>query len=162
MKLMLIGHARHGKDTVAEMLSDILSFESSSMFAAKSFIFDQLKTKYGYNTVEECFEDRGNHREEWFNAIVNFNKDDLTALGKAIYKHHDIYVGLRNIDEYLALRDANVFDLTVWVDASERLPLEPATSMTLTKDLADYVIDNNQDLDNLEREVAKFRKLYLE
>jgi hypothetical protein len=35
------------------------------------------------------------------------------------------------------------------VDRSEHLPAEGSESMTLTSDMADYVIDNNSDLFNL-------------
>jgi len=67
-KLLIIGHARHGKDTLAELLRDTfeLKFVSSSQAASDIFIFDELKDKYGYTTPEECFEDRVNHRAEWY------------------------------------------------------------------------------------------------
>jgi len=47
-KLLVIGHGRHGKDTVCEILRDKYdySFESSSQFCSKLFIYDQLKDKY--------------------------------------------------------------------------------------------------------------------
>jgi hypothetical protein len=49
-KLLVIGHGRHGKDTVCEFLRDDYgySFESSSQFCSKLFIYDNLKDKYGY------------------------------------------------------------------------------------------------------------------
>ena len=44
-KLLVIGHGRHGKDTVSEILCQDfkLSFISSSMFACKKFIYNDLK-----------------------------------------------------------------------------------------------------------------------
>ena len=40
-----------------------------------------------------------------------------------------------------------LFDLIVWVDASDRLPLEPATSFNIDKSCADIIINNNGTLD---------------
>ena len=47
LKLLIIGHGRHGKDTVSEILHDNYgySFESSSQFCSKLFIFNDLKDK---------------------------------------------------------------------------------------------------------------------
>ena len=47
-KLLVIGHGRHGKDTVCEILRDKYgySFESSSQFCSKLFIYEMLKKKY--------------------------------------------------------------------------------------------------------------------
>ena len=59
-KLCIIGYARSGKDTAAEVLEGYFGVKhtSSSMAAAKIFIFEKLKDKYGYKSFEECFEDR--------------------------------------------------------------------------------------------------------
>ena len=77
---MILGSARHGKDTMAEILRDEfgMTFESSSQSAADIFLYDLLKEKYGYETSEECFEDRHNHRQEWYEAIKAYNKDGCT------------------------------------------------------------------------------------
>jgi len=85
-KFLIIGHARHGKDTFAELLQEQFDFKfkSSSQAAAEIFIYDELKEKYGYKTPEECFEDRVNHRAEWYNMICDYNKDDRAKLAKSI------------------------------------------------------------------------------
>ena len=43
-KLLIVGHGRHGKDTMAEILNEHFKFEfmSSSMSAAKIFIFPRV------------------------------------------------------------------------------------------------------------------------
>ena len=76
--LLIVGHARHGKDTVAEYLRELFgyNFESSSQAASRIFLFDALKEKYGYESPEDCFEDRVNHRAEWHDLIVEYNKKD--------------------------------------------------------------------------------------
>lgn len=151
LKLLIVGHGRHGKDTVCEILKESynFSFESSSKFCSKLFIFDMLKDQYGYATEEECYEDRHNHRTEWYNAICNYNLLDPARLGREIFSEHDIYCGLRNKKEYHAMRNTAVFDYTIWVDRSDHLPLEPKTSMTLEQWMADFTIDNNGSLADL-------------
>jgi len=150
-KLLVIGHGRHGKDTVCEYLRDKynFTFESSSKFCSKLFIFEMLKDKYGYKDEEECYNDRHNHRAEWYNAICEYNKDDAARLGKAIFAEHSIYCGLRNKLEYFEMAKQNVFDFVIWVDRSKHLPLESKDSMSLAEHIADFVIDNNGSLEEL-------------
>ena len=150
-KLLVIGHGRHGKDTVCEILRDSygFKFESSSQFCSRLFIFDQLKDLYGYTTEEDCYADRHNHRAEWYNAICAYNVPDASRLGRDIFETHDIYCGLRNKKEYHAMRNTGVFDYAVWVDRSDHLPLEDPSSMSLTQWMADFTIDNNGTLEEL-------------
>lgn len=155
MKLLIIGHARHGKDTVAEMIDDMfgLTFKSSSQAAADIFIYDELKDKYGYNTPEECFEDRVNHRAEWHDLIVDYNKEDKARLAKGILENADMYVGMRSsaeIDECLV---QGLFDYVIGV-YDPRKPHEPEDSFNI--DLfaeADLIIPNGGSLGELESKV---------
>jgi hypothetical protein len=126
------------------------SFESSSQFCSRLFIFDQLKDQYGYVTEEECYADRHNHRAEWYNAICAYNVPDASTLGRKIFQEHDIYCGLRNKKEYHAMRNTGVFDYAIWVDRSDHLPKEDPTSMSLQQWMADFTIDNNGTLSELE------------
>jgi hypothetical protein len=155
-KLLVIGHGRHGKDTVCEILRDKFgySFESSSRFCSKLFIYDMLKDKYGYTSEEECYEDRHNHRKEWYDAICDYNLGDGARLGRAIFDSHNIYCGLRNKREFHAMKNTGVFDYAIWVDRSDHLPPESKDSMSLEQWMADYTIDNNGDLEELERNVT--------
>lgn len=52
---------------------------------------------------------------------------------------------MRSKREFLASKD--LFDLVIFVDASERLPPEGKESCTITKDDADIIITNNGNLD---------------
>ena len=150
-KLLVIGHGRHGKDTVCEILHNNYgySFESSSQFCSKLFIYDMLKDKYGYANEEECYADRHNHRAEWYNAICDYNVPDAARLGREIFKAHDIYCGLRNKREFFAMQNTGVFDYAIWVDRSDHLPPESKDSMSLEQWMANFTIDNNGSLDDL-------------
>jgi len=109
-----------------------------------------LKDKYGYYNEEECYADRHNHRAEWYDAICNYNVPDAAKLGQEIFKAHDIYCGLRNKREFFAMKNTGVFDYAIWVDRSMHLPLESTDSMSLEQWMADYTIDNNGSLQDLE------------
>jgi hypothetical protein len=109
-----------------------------------------LKDKYGYANEEECYADRHNHRAEWYDAICNYNVPDASRLGTEIFKAHDIYCGLRNKREFFAMKIAGVFDYAIWVDRSDYLPTESADSMSLEPWMADFHIDNNGTLEELE------------
>lgn len=166
--ILIIGHGRHGKDTVAELLEEYLrdigfSYSSSSMKACELFIFDLLKEKYGYKNLKECYDDRNSSQEkrtEWYNLICDFNSQDKTRLAKEIYKYHDCYVGMRDREEIDACVREGVVDLIIWVDASERLNYKEAqSSFNIDKSLADIVIDNNGTLEDLKRKVKNFSRL---
>ena len=162
-KLLIIGNARHGKDSLAELLNEEFgyTFESSSQSAADIFLYDALKDKYGYSTPEECFEDRVNHRQEWYEAICEYNKDDKARLAKGILERSDCYVGMRDRDEIEECLRQEIFDLVIWVDASERLPEEDASSFNIDKSCADIIIENNYDFETFRKKVIRLGKLLL-
>ena len=158
IRLLIIGHGRMGKDTMAEILRDEfgMTFESSSQAASDIFLYDLMKEKYGYETSEECFEDRHNHRQEWYEAIKGYNKDDKVKLAKGIVERTGCYVGMRDREEIKECVKQKLFDLIVWVDASDRLPEEPATSFNIDKSCADVIIENNGTYEEFYEKVLRF------
>jgi len=156
-KLLIIGNARHGKDTVCDILRDEFgyTFRSSSDFCAERFIYAELKDKYGYENYEQCFNDRHNHRSEWYDMIHAYCKDDFARLGREIFAENLIYCGLRNKSEFHSMRNTGVFDYAIWVDRCDHLPVEDRSSMTLENWMADYVIDNNGTLEDLKRNTSQ-------
>lgn len=151
IKLMIMGHARHGKDTACEYLRDKygLTFKSSSEAACESIIYPALKDVHGYKTTEECFNDRVNHRESWYALISNYCHHNPAVLSEIIFQDHDIYCGIRSKKEFDATESASLFDLSIWIDASKRLPAESEDSCTVTKEDADIIISNNGTLKQL-------------
>ena len=145
MKILSLGNARHGKDTLAELFNEHfgLTFMSSSQASADFFLYNQLKDKYGYTTSEECFEDRVNHRQEWYEAICHYNKDNRARLAQDILSRSNCYVGMRDKEEFKECVKRKLFDIIIWVDASKRLPLEPGTSFNIDMSDADIIVENN-------------------
>ena len=156
-KYLIISHKRWGKDTLAEILNKHfgMKFASSSQTAADIFIYDALKEKYGYNNPLECFEDRINHRAEWYNLIKDYNKDDRARLAKEILNYTNCYVGMRDREEIDECVKQGLFDLIIWVDASKRLEEEDKSSFNIDKSYADVVIDNNGTLDEFKERVIR-------
>lgn len=156
MKILVLGHARHGKDTVAEMLRDDhgLSFQSSSHFLADTVVRPAL-VAHGltYPDLETCYADRTNHRPLWKQIIAEHNAADPARLSKAILAVADIYVGMRYSVEFQHSR--HLFHHVLWVDARARgVPLEGRDSFDIDYDPLMLLVDNNHDLGHLRAEVA--------
>jgi len=164
--VLVLGYGRHGKDTVSEMLRDNFgfTFTSSSEFCAEQVVLKKVHEiadgdtqlppgMVRYETAEECFADRhasDAHRQFWYEAIRDFNRPDLTALGQAIFAENDVYCGLRHKSEFHAVMNAGIPDVVIWVDRSDHLPPEPKESCSVEPWMADFIIDNNGTIKELE------------
>ena len=160
-KICIIGHARHGKDTLAEMINQRYGYksESSSQAASRLFLYDALKDKYGYKTPEECFEDRVNHRAEWFDMICEYNKNYPGQLAADIMKSNDIYTGMRSNRELVACIDDGIFDLVIGVFDPMK-PLEPRDSFDIDIwGMSDIIIPNAGSLKDLAKKVVLLEEL---
>jgi len=155
-KLLIIGHNRHGKDTVAEFIEEFtgMSFKSSSEMAAEIFIYDELKEEYGYSSFMECFVDRMNHRSKWYDMIKDYNFFDKARLAKDILKHNNIYVGMRSKEEFDKCVEDGVFDLIIGVfDPCKSL--EPKDSFDIDLFSSSDIIIPTGDLIKTKRKVKK-------
>ena len=183
-KFLILGHARHGKDTVAEILRDEygFAFTSSSLFCAEKVIWDAVHNQQAaidrhiaasspgmsagqlieelemmagreYPSYAECFADRSNFRAAWFSLIAAYLHPEMERLGREIFAENDVYVGIRNKRELNAVLNAGLADVTIWVDASERVDQEPVASCTVEPWMAMFTIDNNGTAEDLHRNV---------
>ncbi len=161
ISICILGHCRHGKDTMAEILNEEfgLTYKSSSMAAAEIFIFNVLKYKYKYKTLKDCFEDRVNHRAEWHKLICDYNKNDKAKLAKDILNISNCYVGMRDTEEINECIKQGLFDLIIWVDASKRLPMEDSSSFNIDQSCADIIIENNYDYESFKSKVIRLGKI---
>lgn len=154
-RVAIIGPARHGKDTVADMLAAMygLRFANASRLAAMRVIMPATGNKY--KTLEECYNERINNRVLWRDLLAAFNNEDETAFGCEIFSVSDIYCGVRRKAEMRALQEEGVVQFTVWVDAAERLNAEDETLELAAAD-ADFVVKNNGTLEELTEKLALF------
>ena len=145
MKLNINGYARHGKDTVA----DIFCEEAGLKKISASHMYAELimkDTDLGpYDSIEDCYQDRVNHRAAWYNYIRSKTKEEPTYFVDRCITEGDIYVGHRSRYEFKETK--HLFDATIWTDASARgLPKEPLDSCDLDYSGHDFVIDNGSSL----------------
>lgn len=161
MKILIIGHGRHGKDTFANMLVEKynLKYISASEFACKHIIFPAMQANY--NTLEECYNDKVNHREYWKRLISEYNKEDKLKLVKEVLKESDIYVGLRDIVEYEECKRLKLFDYVFTIfnprvenESSYNIPLNEGEFILNDKRLIDLkIIVNDMQLTNIKTEI---------
>ena len=159
-KLLIIGHARHGKDTLAEKIRDKmgLAFTSSSIFVGEECIWPSWGMER-YETFEQMFADRVNYRKTWADLISAYNTPDKTRTAKTMLdRGYDMYVGMRKMDEYMACRAIDLFDHVIWVDRSQHLPPENKDSCDIESKVADLWCDNNGDLVQMDLFVEELQK----
>ena len=144
-RLLIMGYGDHGKDSACKLLNDLsgLSSVSSSWFANETIVYPAIKDKYGYKTAKECYDDRRNLRDVWFELIKAYNTPDGARLARQLYSQFNIYNGIRNIEEFTAIKEAKLFDKAIWIDACLRKPIEDKRSCTVSPEDADIIVDNN-------------------
>tara|TARA_R110000782_G_scaffold263301_1_gene355879 strand:+ start:805 stop:1329 length:525 start_codon:yes stop_codon:yes gene_type:complete len=157
-KILILGDARHGKDTLAEILCEKtdLKFANSSRTAVDIFLIDVLYTKHNlsYRSKEQAYEDRVNHRKIWYDEICLYNSEDKLRLVKDILKIADIYVGLRSMEEVEQAVKEDSFDHIIGI-YDYRKPRESNDSNTADVfKYSDFVIMNNGTIDNLRFKVV--------
>lgn len=154
MKILILGHGQHGKDTFAELLSKKynLRFQSSSLEAFEA-IKPALKAVFHSAGCDETLYQLRRHHRELYKALISlYNTPDKSALSKKIISHNDIYVGMRSSDEFVSSK--HLFDLIFWVDAMERVNyVDPSMAIRYTDDM--IKIDNNGSIEGLIKQIDR-------
>lgn len=152
LKFMVIGDKEHGKDTLCEYLEEKygITFISSSKYASEKFLFEQaVALGMPYSTPEELYQNRGKHRDFFYNGIEDYCGADKARMGREILAKYDAYCGCRSDTEFFGMQDVSLFDYVIWVEAGKRKPRESRETMKLSEECADFVLDNNGPEPNL-------------
>ncbi len=160
-KILILGDAQHGKDTLAEMMVEEfnLTCKSSSRFALETFLFDILRDKYNlnYKSNDEAYLDRVNHRKKWFDEICSYNSKDKLRLAKKLLKEANIYIGLRRDEEVEEAIKKKTFDKIIGI-YDYRKPRESKESNTADVfKYSDIVIMNNGTLEDLKNKLKSIK-----
>jgi hypothetical protein len=81
-----------------------------------------------------------------------------TLVGHDVWEEVEVYSGVSDIVEYRYLAANKLFDLSIWVDAEERVQRRKDSGMTVSIKQAQYVIDNNGSLQDLNCNVDALMK----
>lgn len=158
MKILIVGHAQHGKDTVADLLCMFSNYSASS--SSKFVMFkmqDKIMEDLNYSSFEECYSKRGLNRTYLYNLIRDYNTPDKSRLSRELLFKHDIYVGMRDLEEYNSSR--HLYDLKIWVDSSLRgIAEESVESFNIPRDSFDIVIENSGSYDELVDKVVNLSR----
>lgn len=146
--ILVLGHGGHGKGELCKLLTELYGAECmSSSRAALPHIWPILReVDHDYLSADDAYECRVDYRELWARLISLYNTPDKTALAREVLAQADVYDGMRCAEEFAASR--HLFDYVVWVDAVARVGTVDPT-LTISRDVADLVIDNNGTLDDL-------------
>lgn len=155
-KLLIIGHARHGKDTVAKIITELtgMKFISSSE-AALGAIWPSLQAIKKYKSKKHAFEDRVSEQNRliWKSLITLYNTPDKSTLARKVLEDSDIYVGMRCAEEYAKTKE--LFDHVIWVDATGRVKHEDPSMGICYQANSMYLLNNNEELEDLELSVKE-------
>lgn len=148
MKLLILGHARHGKDTVLELLRADHGFQyrPATSIICEQIVYPVLAPLYPGGPVQ-CEADKDGHRQTWFDLVrAHLATHGQDWLVRETLKHGDLFAGTRSRSEYEATR--HLFDFILWVER-KGYPEEPSTSMELERRDAHFTIYNDAGLANL-------------
>ena len=129
-KILIIGHAKHGKTTVAEALTKLgYTYKDSSEVAAEA-ILPFFTERYGFQTAAEMLAYKEEYtgtalgdtiRRDMYEQIRSVNLlGNFVRIPDMVYSQADIYVGLRDAAEFMALM-SKYSPLVLQVDACQRL-----------------------------------------
>ena len=160
---LIIGHGRHGKDTCAEYIGELLGLScTSSSVVAINIIGQQAIYHRAYQekdneyltaalkckNTQELFEVRheGNNRTRLRDLISEYNWEDPARLTREILQRgSNFYVGMRSYREFVVARD--LFDCVYYVDRSVHARLD--TTLDISSKDATETIDNNGTIEEL-------------
>lgn len=156
MKLLVIGHGEHGKDTACKIINRLtgLKFISSSEVAVNVGeiweVISAARPEYDGNRYL-AYSMRREDRLLWGNTIRLYNTPDKTALCKRILLDNDIYNGMRCDEEYLACK--KLFNAVLWVDATIRVSKNDPSMKIPFNPREMIFINNNYTTRELEAEL---------
>lgn len=161
-RLLIIGSGTHGKNTVGDLLEKFgFKCISSSTFLTEKVMIPCFKSiGIEYAGVEDAYEDRVNHRPIWFREIEKYNEPTWNRTAREIFvAGYNVHIGIRSRLEFIASR--YLFDYVIWVDASNNSPSEDSSSNELSAQDADFVLDNNGTLKDLETNVINWYNQFM-
>lgn len=162
-KILIIGHKAHGKDTVAEILTQLYGFnyKSSSEMALDIFLMDRLKQVFGITSREEYYQRKEEVRAFMYQEILKYNTPDRAKLAKEIMTTNDIYVGMRDKHEIASCINQGVFDLVIGVyNPGAELEGEESFNIDVFEHSHVIIINDGKSFRNLRFKLSRLKTLF--
>ncbi len=126
ISVAVLGAGGHGKGETSRWLlqnTTLAGKWSTSRYAAQTFWLNRHPmSNHGYRSLEEFYDDRRNHRDEWADAIAARNGGDCCTMYRQMRRDgYTLYDGIRQLDELAACHRADIVTHALWVDASVRV-----------------------------------------
>jgi len=139
MRLAIVGSGRHGKDTVCEWFAanTILKYSFSTSWP----ICEEIARRSG-RPVDEVHKYRHLDRATMRRVGDELRSTDSAYLAKRTLENGNLCNGIRAQVEIEAVQRLGLVDLTIWIDASERIT-EPDPTLEFGPEVADIFISNN-------------------
>lgn len=153
MRLAIVGPGQSGKTTAARWLADHtpLRYVESTSAAAAKVVCSHPLMRDRYRSLEECYADRRNHRQQWRDIILEHNQPDGLRLYREMAAENDILDGIRDARELQACRDAGLVDAVIWIERDAPVDV----SLGFGPEAADYVVDNDGTFQELYRQLGE-------
>jgi len=134
-KIAICGPGRCGKDTAARWFAShtLLRFGRSTSEVIAPHVAARLSLP-----LEVVFSHRHDNRQFWFDVGNELQRTDPAYLVRETLKDAEISIGMRNRSEILAVRDAGIVDLIVWIDRD--VPADP--TMEFGPEMCDVIVLN--------------------
>ena len=159
MKIGICGYGEAGKDTAALYLASITGKKyicGTSVWAAP-MVFKEIRRRgYGacYQTAQQAWEDRRNHRQLWYDIITDYNANDPAQLYKDCLAEQDFLTGLRHKHELQACKEAGLCSLWLWISR----PGYTEASCSITPEDCDRTIENSGSIEAFKLRLHNFAK----
>lgn len=157
LRIAICGHGQCGKNTVSEWFENrtILRYTGSTSWYAAQEVFARMQELgIEYSSLEQCYEDRGTHRQIWADVIDQMHTEDKTILCRRCLEDQDVINGIRRRDELIASREAGLLDLIIWIDRD--VPNDP--TQDYGPEICDISVLNRQDKLALYRRLERLSK----
>ena len=147
MRIAIVGRGRAGKTTAARWLAEHtpLRYAGSTSYSAARVVCGDPSLSGRYESVDACYADRRNVREEWRRIILDYNGPDGLRLYREMAAENDILDGIRSRRELEACRAAGLAEVVVWIERD----VPPDPSLDFGPGAADHLIDNTGALAEL-------------
>jgi hypothetical protein len=101
MRLAIVGPGQSGKTTAARWFAEHtpLRYVESTSAAAAKVVCGHPSMGDRYGSLEECYADRRNHRRQWRDIILEYNRPDGLRLYREMAAENDVLDGIRDARE---------------------------------------------------------------